>query len=209
MFVRAAAVLTAMTFAAPALAEPLNAEAARHFVAGKMFAFTCFEGSTGSGRIFADGSVAGVMRTGSGNTRFMHLPPGTLYAKNDSICSNMKGALFNPCFELNRTSDKSFRGTISGLSFAYCDFVRGGNAREMIASVIPTTKPATTTPSIRHGRKVLKDGPATTASTKSTAAEAASANAPAVTSAPVAPAPVTAAPVAPVERAEIRGTVSP
>jgi hypothetical protein len=74
----------------------------------------------------------------------------------------------------------------------------------MIASVIPTTKPATTAPSIRHGRKVLKDGPATTASTKSPAAEAASANAPAVT-----PAPVTAAPVAPVERAEIRGTVSP
>ena len=64
------------------------------------------------------------MRTGSGNTRFMHLPPGTLYAKNDGICSNMKGALFNPCFDLTRTSEKSFRGAISGLSFAYCDFVR-------------------------------------------------------------------------------------
>jgi hypothetical protein len=200
MFVRAAAVLTAMTFAAPALAEPLNAEAARHFVAGKLFAFTCFEGTTGSGRIFADGSVAGVVRMGGGNTRFMHLPPGTLYAKNDGICSNMKGALFNPCFDLTRTSEKSFRGAISGLSFAYCDFVRGGNAREMIASVIPTEKPLSTTPSIRHGRKAPKDGPATTASTKapvSAPAEAAK------------PAPVTAAPVAPVERAEIRSSISP
>jgi hypothetical protein len=210
MFVRAAAVLTAMIFAAPALAEPLNAEAARHFVAGKLFSFSCFEGTTGSGRIFADGSVAGVVRTGGGNTRFMHLPPGTLYAKNDGICSNMKGALINPCFDLNRTSDKSFRGAISGLSFAYCDFVRGGSAREMIASVIPTEKPVSATPSIRRGRKVLKDkdAPATTASTKAPvsapAAAAASASAPAAT-----PAPVTAAPVAPVERAEIRGTVSP
>jgi hypothetical protein len=201
MFVRAAAVLTAMTFAAPALAEPLNAEAARHFVAGKLFSFTCFEGTTGSGRIFADGSVAGVVRMGGGNTRFMHLPPGTLYAKSEGICSNMKGALFNPCFDLNRTSDKSFRGAISGLSFAYCDFVRGGNAREMIASVVPSEKPGSTAPSIRRSRKALKDGPATTASTR---AAAASANAPAAT-----PAPVTAAPVAPVERAEIRGTVSP
>ena len=208
MFVRAAAVLTAMTFAAPALAEPLNAEAARHFVAGKLFSFSCFEGTTGSGRIFADGSVAGVVRMGGGNTRFMHMPPGTLYAKNDGICSNMKGALFNPCFDLNRTSDKSFRGAISGLSFAYCDFVRGGSAREMIASVIPTEKPAGVTPSIRHGRKALKDGPATTASTKAPV----SAPAPAAASpsaAPATPAPVTAAPVAPVERAEIRGTVSP
>ena len=204
MFVRAAAVLTAMTFAAPALAEPLNAEAARHFVAGKLFSFSCFEGTTGSGRIFADGSVAGVVRTGGGNTRFMHLPPGTLYAKNDGICSNMKGALINPCFDLNRTSDKSFRGAISGLSFAYCDFVRGGSAREMIASVIPSEKPVSATPSIRRGRKVLKDGPATTASTKAPAPAAAPASAPAAT-----PAPVTAAPVAPVERAEIRGTVSP
>jgi hypothetical protein len=206
MFVRAAAVLTAMTFAAPALAEPLNAEAARHFVAGKLFSFSCFEGTTGSGRIFADGSVAGVVRTGGGNTRFMHLPPGTLYAKNDGICSNMKGALINPCFDLNRTSEKSFRGAISGLSFAYCDFVRGGSAREMIASVIPTEKPVSGTPSIRRGRKALKDGPATTASTKAPAAAAASASAPAATTTP---APVTAAPVAPVERAEIRGTVSP
>jgi hypothetical protein len=201
MFVRAAAVLTAITFAAPALAEPLNAEAARHFVAGKLFSFSCFEGTTGSGRIFADGSVAGVVRTGGGNTRFMHLPPGTLYAKNDGICSNMKGALINPCFDLNRTSDKSFRGAISGLSFAYCDFVRGGSAREMIASVIPTEKSVSATPSIRRGRKALKEGPATTASTK------APVSAPAEAAAK--PAPVTAAPVAPVERAEIRSSIAP
>lgn len=192
MFVRAAAVLTAMTFAAPAFAEPLTPEAARVFVAGKLFSFTCFEGTTGTGRIFADGSVAGVVRMNGGNTRFMHMPPNTIYTKTDSICSNMKGALFNPCFDVNRTSDKSFRGTISGLSFAYCDFTRGGSAREMVASVVPSASQASVMPSIRRSRKAAKD-PTTTASTK----------APAVVT------PVTAAPVAPVERAEIRGTVSP
>jgi hypothetical protein len=66
----------------------MNAETARRFVAGKLFAFTCFEGSTGTGRIFNDGSVAGVVRMGgNGNTRFMHLPPGTLFPKESRICS--------------------------------------------------------------------------------------------------------------------------
>jgi hypothetical protein len=82
----------------------------------------------------------------------------------------------------------------------------------MVASVIPTVKAATMAPSIRHGRKA-KDGPATTASTKAPAAEVSS-KAPAgetvsTNAAAATPAPVTAAPVAPVERAEIRGTVSP
>jgi hypothetical protein len=201
MFVRAAAVLTAITFVAPAVAEPLNAEQARHFVAGKLFSFTCFEGTTGTGRIFADGSVAGVVRMNGNATRFMHLPPGTLYAKNDGICSNMKGALINPCFDLNRISDKSFRGAISGLSFAYCDFTRGGNAREMIASVMPSEKQASVMPSIRRSRKAQKDGPATTGSTKAPAAAA--------SAAPVTAPPVTAAPVTPVERAEIRSSITP
>ena len=111
------------------LAEPMNAEAARHFVAGKHFSFTCFEGSVGSGRIFHDGSIAGVVRMGgSGPTRFVHMPPGTLYVKGDAICSNMKGAFFNPCFNLDKTSDRSFRGAVSGFGFAYCDF-RGAAAR--------------------------------------------------------------------------------
>jgi len=57
MLVRIAVALSAVAFAVPALAEPLSAEAARRFVAGKQFSFTCFEGTVGSGRIFSDGSV--------------------------------------------------------------------------------------------------------------------------------------------------------
>ena len=94
------------------------------------FAFTCFEGSTGSGRIFNDGSVAGVVRMqGNGTTRFMHLPAGTLFPKGETVCSQVKGAFFNPCFELNKTSDRSFRGAVSGFGFAYCDFMRAAARR--------------------------------------------------------------------------------
>ena len=68
----------------------------------------------------------------------MHMPPGTLYPKGDAICSNVKGAFFNPCFNLNKTSDRSFRGAVSGFGFAYCDFVAAAAARETIqASVAP------------------------------------------------------------------------
>jgi hypothetical protein len=155
MVLRTAVVLATLAAAGPALAEPLNADAARRFVVGKTFAFTCFEGTAGTGRIFSDGSVAGVVKIqGTGPTRFMHLPPGTLFTKGETVCSSMKGAVFNPCFNLSRTSDKSFRGAILGFGFMYCDFTRGG--REMrTASTGETADPnATTTPrrSIRHGR---------------------------------------------------------
>src|SRR3954452_20907049 len=95
MFLRAAVALGGLLAVTPVLAEPMNADAARRFVAGKLFAFNCFEGSTGTGRIFNDGSVAGVVRMrADGPTRFMHLPAGTLYPKDGRICSNVRGAFF-------------------------------------------------------------------------------------------------------------------
>src|ERR1041385_6797517 len=137
MVLRAAVALGSLLAVTPAFAEPMNAECARRFVAGKLFAFTCFEGTSGIGRIFNDGSVAGVIRmNGNGNTRFMHLPSGTLYPKEERICSNVKGAFFNPCFELTKTSEKSFRGAISGFGFAYCDFTRRGH-ESVHASIAP------------------------------------------------------------------------
>jgi hypothetical protein len=43
-------------------AEELGPEQARAFIVGKLFAFTCFEGTTGMGRILSDGSVVGTVR---------------------------------------------------------------------------------------------------------------------------------------------------
>ena len=190
MLLRVAVVLGLAAVAAPAIAEPMNAESARKFVAGKLFAFTCFEGSSGTGRIFNDGSVAGVVRMGgNGNTRFMHLPPGTLFPKDDRICSHVKGAFFNPCFELTKTSDKSFRGAISGFGFAYCEFVRRGGGREtMHASIAPASDVTATVTraSIRRGHKAQHEKPA---------------------AAPTQP--VTSAPLPSVEQAGIRSSITP
>jgi hypothetical protein len=192
MFLRTAVALAALAAAGPVLAEPLNADAARRFVVGKLFSFTCFEGTAGHGRIFNDGSVAGVVKIqGSGPTRFMHLPPGTLFSKGETVCSSMKGAFFNPCFNLDRTSDKSFRGAISGFGFAYCDFTRGG--REVRTASTTETEPAAPARrSIRHGKP-----------RGDTAAAA-----PTVSAAPTQP--VTSEPLKPaVEQPAIRSTISP
>ena len=72
----------------------MKPEEARRFIAGKLFAFNCFEGTRGAGRIYADGSVSGSIQFGgSGPVRNVRLPA-------------------------------SFRGSISGLGFAYCEFNR-------------------------------------------------------------------------------------
>ena len=83
MVLRAAVALVSLLAVAPALAEPMNAEAARRFVAGKLFAFTCFEGSTGhrAASSTTARSRASCACGGNGPTRFMHLPPGTLFPR--------------------------------------------------------------------------------------------------------------------------------
>ncbi len=109
-----------------ALAQAMNADAARKFVTGKLFAFNCVNGSRGLGRIYADGSVIGTIQSKpSAPTKSVWLPPGTLRAKGDAICATLKGLSFEPCFNLTRTGHESFRGAVSGMSMiAYCDFTR-------------------------------------------------------------------------------------
>ena len=198
MLVRIAVALSAVAVAVPALAEPLGAEAARRFVAGKQFSFTCFEGTVGTGRIFGDGSVAGMLRIqGSGPVRFMRMPAGTLFAKGETVCSQVKGAFFNPCFNLSKTSERSFRGAVSGFGFAYCDFTHG-RGREMIASVGPSPDDKLPMPrSIRRASRshAHAPAPATTGSTPS-----------APVAAPTMP--VTAAPLPSMEQTGMRGSVS-
>jgi hypothetical protein len=127
-------VATIVLTAAPVLAEPMNAETARRFVAGKLFAFNCFDGSRGAGRIFGDGSVIGTVQfQGSGPVKSLWLPAGTLRVKGEAYCASLKGMPFEPCFNLNRMDDRSFRGSISGMGFAYCDFTR----RMSVAGIVP------------------------------------------------------------------------
>jgi hypothetical protein len=105
------------------LAEDLEPEQARAFVVGKLFSYSCFDGTTGLGRIFADGSVVGTIRpNGAAQTRFATLPAGTLRVEGGSMCAHLSGLPIQPCFRVQKLDYHSFRGSISGLSFAYCDF---------------------------------------------------------------------------------------
>jgi len=117
--------LTGLIAAVPAQAEELRADQARQFIAGKHFTYTCFDGTSGNGRIYADGSVAGYIQVGgSGPRRYVVLPAGTLRSSGGRYCASLRGIPFEPCFNVNKTSQVSFRGSISGLGFAYCDFSR-------------------------------------------------------------------------------------
>ena len=136
-FVGFATVLAALVSAAPAAAENINADEARRFIAGRQFSYQCFEGTSGKGRINADGSVAGYISIrGTQAPRFVVLPAGTLRVKGDQYCASMRGLPFEPCFHLDRTSPHSFRGAVSGFGFAYCDFSRR-SARADLASPPP------------------------------------------------------------------------
>ena len=107
-----------------AAAEELAPEQARAFVVGKLFAYTCFDGTAGMGRIFADGSVVGTIRPGGhGELRFATLPPGTIRVERQfDVRAPLRGMPIEPCFKVQKIDYRSFRGSISGLSFAYCDF---------------------------------------------------------------------------------------
>lgn len=120
--------VAALALTVPAAAETLNPEQARQFIAGKMFAFTCFDGSKGAGRIHHDGSVAGSIQfSGQGPVRYARLPVNTIQVKPNAVCASIKGIPFEPCFNLEKTDPASFRGSVSGMGFAYCDFRKHGN----------------------------------------------------------------------------------
>ena len=79
MVTRLAMVVLILLAAGSACAESLTPDAARRFVAGKLFAFNCFDGSRGAGRIYGDGSVIGTIQfRGAGSARTVSLAAGTL-----------------------------------------------------------------------------------------------------------------------------------
>ena len=136
---RGIALTAGLLAAVPAVAGEMSADEARQFVIGKTFSYTCFEGTRGQGRVNSDGSVAGTIQVqGSGPVRYAHLPVNTLQLRGQSVCASLRGMMFQPCFNLQRTSDNSFRGAISGLGFMYCEFTRHG--RTTVAHSIRRTQ---------------------------------------------------------------------
>lgn len=128
----------------PAAAAEMKPEEAKRFIAGKLFSYTCFDGTRGAGRIHADGSVVGTMQVNSGRVRFVALPAGTIKLTSDSICASLPHALFQPCFNVVQTGPTSFRGSLKALSFAYCDFQRHNSRMDLARTeMVPPPPPVT------------------------------------------------------------------
>ena len=127
MSARIAAIGIGLLATLPAKAGELKYDEAKRLIAGKLFSYSCFDGTTGAGRIQPDGSVIGTIRIqGSGPLRFVSFPAGTVHNRSGSVCASVRGLPLAPCFHVVQTSPHTFRGSISGLSFAYCDFVGRG-----------------------------------------------------------------------------------
>jgi hypothetical protein len=158
MFVRvclvwACILATGILGAGMAAAEELGPEQARAFVVGKLFSYTCFEGTAGVGRIFADGSVVGTIRMrGGGPPRFATLPAGTIRIDGQSMCAHLAGLPFTPCFRVDKLDYKSFRGSLAGLNFAYCDFYQRNPRSQLISR---RSDPSAAAP-VLNARSVLR-----------------------------------------------------
>ena len=151
--VRGVALLVGLLAAVPAFAGEMSAEEARRFVIGKMFTYSCFEGTRGQGRVHADGSVAGSIQIrGQGPLRYALLPPGTLRVKGEAVCASLRGLPIHPCFNIVKMDEQSFRGSISGLGFAYCDF-RQHHPRPHYAQRAHEPSPLALRPSLAAGRE--------------------------------------------------------
>src|SRR5882762_5501382 len=130
-------IVTAGAIAGPALAGMMSADEARKFVAGKVFAFTCVDGTRGAGRILDDmGALGAVQFSGAGPVRRLRLPGNTLQIRGQAICASIKGVPFEPCFNLDKKDERSSRGSVSGMGFAYCDFRHQGVAQMLLARAV-------------------------------------------------------------------------
>ena len=146
--------VTAGAVIAPALAgQVMNADEARRFVAGKVFAFSCFDGTRGAGRVFEDGGAAGAVQfSGAGPVRHLRLPGNTLQVRGQAVCASIKGIPFEPCFNLDKKDERSFRGSVSGMGFAYCDFRHQGAAQMLMArAVVHPMRPRSLAPPDQTG----------------------------------------------------------
>src|SRR4030088_2296110 len=130
--------VTAGSGMAPPLAgQMMNADEARRFVVGKVFAFTCFDGTRGAGRVLDDMGAAGAVQfNGSGPMRHVRLPGNTRQVRGQAVCASIKGIPFEPCFNLDKKDERSFRGSVSGMGFAYCDFHHQGAVQMLMARAV-------------------------------------------------------------------------
>ena len=79
------------------------------------------------------GAAGSIQFSGSGPIRHVRLPGNTLQIRGQAVCASIKGIPFEPCFNLDKRDDRSFRGSVSGMGFAYCDFRHQGASQMLMA----------------------------------------------------------------------------
>jgi hypothetical protein len=90
------------------------------------------------------GAAGAVQFSGSGPVRHVRLPGNTLQIRGEAVCASIKGIPFEPCFNLDKKDERNFRGSVSGMGFAYCDFRHQGAAQMMMARAV--ARPRSLTP---------------------------------------------------------------
>ena len=81
--------------------------------------------------------------------RHIRLPGNTLQIRGQAVCASIKGIPFEPCFNLDKKDERSFRGSVSGMGFAYCDFHHQGAAQMLMARAV--ARPRSLHPSEQTG----------------------------------------------------------
>src|SRR5258708_18925726 len=115
MIARFAVVVATLLAASLACAETLSPDAARRFVAGKLFAFNCFDGSRGAGRIYGDGSVIGTIQfRGAGPVRAVWLPAGAPRGRGGAGGGPPQGAGLRPRLSFRKTGGRASPGPPGG-----------------------------------------------------------------------------------------------
>jgi hypothetical protein len=143
-------VMAALWAAVPAIAGNMGADEAQRFVVGNLFSFSCFEGTSGEGRVYADGSIGGVIRlAGSGSSQYGTLPPGTLRVRGDAICGLITGMTYEVCFDLDRIDQKTFRGSLAAMKSAFCQFTKRPSEPGTFGTSLPLPIQPTLVPSRR------------------------------------------------------------
>src|SRR5215831_10812094 len=99
MFLRFLFTVAFVLTAIPAFAGPMNADEARRFIVGKLFSFDCFDGTSGIGRVYSDGSASGIIQfAGRPEARYVKLPTATLRARGETVCALLDER--ETCFDL-------------------------------------------------------------------------------------------------------------
>jgi hypothetical protein len=82
------------------------------------------------------GAAGSIQFGGSGPIRNVRLPGNTLQIRGQAVCASLRGIPFEPCFNLDRQDEVSFRGSVSGMGFAYCDFHHQGGTQMLMARAV-------------------------------------------------------------------------